>query len=185
MFKNRSAASLASSHANGLHDSIDVFRGSLDSHCNLATVLFPDLTFHDSLIPSVYSYLDPQSNHTSHQHQWSSSLFSDILTSWASLGPFLSRLVATSAIAAPMFTITLQRDTIDIGGNSGLLSIGELPPGMSNDSLTWTHVRRYPAAQGGLSTPSDLPFEVRFLTPCVVNARLIPRRYTPSLGRYF
>jgi len=66
-------------------------------------------------------------------------------------------------IASPMFTISLQRDTIDIGGNQGLFSIGELPPVINAEALTWTNVRGYPVAQGGLSPPVDAPSEVRSL----------------------
>lgn len=59
-----------------------------------------------------------------------------------------------------MFTVTLQRDTVDIGGNVGMLSIGELPEGISNESVTWVPVRTYTPAQGGLRPPLDSPNEV-------------------------
>ena len=42
-----------------------------------------------------------------------------------------------------MFTITLQRDSVDIGGNIGILSLGKLPSGVNNDSLTWVKARGY------------------------------------------
>ena len=35
-----------------------------------------------------------------------------------------------------MFTITLQRDSIDIGENMGILLLGKLPTAVNNDSLT-------------------------------------------------
>lgn len=57
-------------------------------------------------------------------------------------------------------TITLERDSVDIGGNLGLFSIGELPNNVQNDSLTWTLVRGYPTTQGGLAAPADSPGEV-------------------------
>jgi hypothetical protein len=60
----------------------------------------------------------------------------------------------------PMFAITLQRDTVEIGGNVGQLSIGGLPPGVQNDSLTWVPVRGYTRKQGGLPAPTDFPDEV-------------------------
>lgn len=59
-----------------------------------------------------------------------------------------------------MVTITLQRDTVDIGGNLGMLAIGELPAGIDNGSLTWAQVRGYTLAQGGLAAPADSPNEV-------------------------
>lgn len=93
----------------------------------------------------------------------SASITSAILASYPTIGPFLSRLVATNAISAPMFTVTIQRDTIDIGGNVGLFSIGELPLGVQNDSLTWVDVRTYTPSQGGLPAPADSPQEVGHL----------------------
>jgi hypothetical protein len=56
--------------------------------------------------------------------------------------------------------ITLQRNTIDIGGNEGSLTIGELPNGISNSSLTWVPVRLYPSNVGGLTPPSFASDEV-------------------------
>lgn len=49
--------------------------------------------------------------------------------------------------------ITLQRDTIDISGN-GQLTIGELPSGIDNSSLTWVPVRLYTPDDGGLQAPT-------------------------------
>ena len=59
-----------------------------------------------------------------------------------------------------MFTITLQRDSVDIGGNMGIMSLGKLPAGVSNDSLTWVKVRGYTTAEGGMTAPPDSPGEV-------------------------
>lgn len=59
-----------------------------------------------------------------------------------------------------MVTVTLQRDTVDIGGNLGMLAVGELPVGIENGSLTWAQVRGYPVAQGGLAAPADSPNEI-------------------------
>jgi hypothetical protein len=64
-----------------------------------------------------------------------------------------------------MFSISLQRDTIDISGHQGVLSIGELPPGITADQMTWTDVRGYPTTQGGLHAPLESPTEVSFLDP--------------------
>ncbi|KAF8530169.1 aspartic peptidase domain-containing protein [Hysterangium stoloniferum] len=73
--------------------------------------------------------------------------------------PLLSRLVLDGQLAQPMFTVTLQRETIEVGGNVGQLTIGQLPEGVSNDSLTWVPVRLYTEAQGGISGPSNNPTE--------------------------
>jgi len=59
-----------------------------------------------------------------------------------------------------MITITLQRNALDIGGNMGVLSIGELPEGVKNESITWVPVATYEIAQGGLAPPSDSLNEV-------------------------
>lgn len=63
-------------------------------------------------------------------------------------------------ITIPMFTVTLQRDTVDVGGNAGILSIGELPGGVKNESLTWVPVRTYTSAETRLPPPLDSPNEV-------------------------
>ncbi|KAJ6523800.1 aspartic peptidase domain-containing protein [Mycena sp. CBHHK59/15] len=52
--------------------------------------------------------------------------------------------LTNAALAAPMFTVTLQRDTVDIGGTQVWLSLGELPASVQNSSLTW--VPEYPIA---------------------------------------
>ncbi|KAH7925266.1 acid protease [Leucogyrophana mollusca] len=90
----------------------------------------------------------------------STSTASAMFSSYTSLAPLLPRLVAQGVLALPMFAITLQRDTIEIGGNQGTLSIGELPPGVQNSSLTWVPVRGYPPSQSGLTPPVDSPNEV-------------------------
>ncbi|KAG8221443.1 aspartic peptidase domain-containing protein [Butyriboletus roseoflavus] len=81
-------------------------------------------------------------------------------SSIVSYGPLIPRLVAQGMLDSPMFSITLQRDTIQIGGNEGMLSIGQLPPSVHSESLTWVSVRGYSASQGGLNPPSDAPEEV-------------------------
>ncbi|KAF7970144.1 hypothetical protein HWV62_24920 [Athelia sp. TMB] len=100
------------------------------------------------------------SSKKSHQTRQSEAVLPDVLSSFSSLGPFLNRLVVEKALAAPLVTITLERDSVDIGGNLGLFSIGELPNNVQNDSLTWTLVRGYPTTQGGLAAPADSPGEV-------------------------
>ncbi|KAG6333102.1 hypothetical protein ID866_5985 [Astraeus odoratus] len=83
-----------------------------------------------------------------------------LLSSFAAIGPLIPRLVARGELAASMFTVTLQRDAIQVGGNEGTLYIGELPPTVSNESLTWVPVRRYPPEQGGMEPPLDAPDEI-------------------------
>lgn len=55
--------------------------------------------------------------------------------------------------------ITLQRDTIDVSGE-GQITIGQLPDGVDNSSITWVPVRLYDSADGGLDAPSFAPNEV-------------------------
>ncbi|KZT73901.1 acid protease [Daedalea quercina L-15889] len=69
------------------------------------------------------------------------------------MGPLLSRMVEDGVIQQPLFSVTLQRDTVDISG-SGQLTIGELPDGVDNSSLTWVPVRLYTTAEGGLLAPT-------------------------------
>lgn len=85
---------------------------------------------------------------------------SDVLSSIAAFGPPFTRMISQNVLKQPMFAITLQRDSVDIGGNVGLLSIGELPTGIQTTSLTWVPLREYPVGQGGLPPPPDAPNEV-------------------------
>ncbi|KIJ31217.1 hypothetical protein M422DRAFT_267170 [Sphaerobolus stellatus SS14] len=94
----------------------------------------------------------------------STSNFTDVLNAQiADQGPFLTRLIANGQLGQPMFTITLQRDTFDLGGNIGQLTIGKLPEGVSNNSLTWVPVRLYSQEQGGIPSSSNSPNEVSCL----------------------
>jgi hypothetical protein len=95
------------------------------------------------------------SSHPMHPRQNIGSA-SALLTSLSTFGPFFSRL----SLAAPMFSVLLQRDTVDIGGNLGQLSIGELPAGVMQGSLTWAEVRRYNQTEGGMAPPPDASDEV-------------------------
>lgn len=123
---------------------------------NFAIRFFPKTDFHRPTFPSLAS-LGSKKSHTPRQ---SSSIIPGLLSSYASIGPFLSRLVAQGSLASPMVTITLQRDSIDVGGNLGVMAIGELPEGVKNESLTWVPVRGYTTDQGGLHAPLDSPGEV-------------------------
>ncbi|KAJ6594383.1 aspartic peptidase domain-containing protein [Mycena capillaripes] len=74
-------------------------------------------------------------------------------------GPLISRIAQSEALQMPMFTISLQRSTIDISG-TGALTLGTLPDGIDNSSLTWVPVRLYSPAEGGLAAPTFAPSEV-------------------------
>jgi len=65
----------------------------------------------------------------------------------------------TNELQAPMFSISLQRNTIDIGGE-GMLTVGKLPDGIDNSSLTWVPVRLYSEAEGGMTPPTFARDEV-------------------------
>jgi hypothetical protein len=82
-----------------------------------------------------------------------------LLPTWSVFGPLLTRFITTAQLTLPMYTVTLQRDSIQVGGNVGMLSIGEMPSGVSEDSLTWVPIRAYPYTQGGLPAPPDSPNE--------------------------
>jgi phytepsin len=113
--------------------------------------VFSDLSgIHGHPTPTMLSHLDQ-------------SLFpsvDDILASFASNGPLLPRLILTGALASPIVVISLQRDTVDIGGNQGMLSIGELPAGLAMEDLTWVPLRGYTTAEGGLPAPEESANEV-------------------------
>ncbi|KIJ48537.1 hypothetical protein M422DRAFT_100403, partial [Sphaerobolus stellatus SS14] len=74
--------------------------------------------------------------------------------------PFLSRLIAMGRLDQPMITITFQRDSVDIGGNVGQLTIGKFPDGVSNSPLTWAPIQRSAIDNPGIVGPSDSPNEV-------------------------
>jgi hypothetical protein len=71
----------------------------------------------------------------------------------------------------------LQRDMIDISGSHGALTIGKLPDGIDNSSLTWVPVRLYKPGDGGLSPPSFAQNEVCF---CPFDA-MDPVHYHPQI----
>lgn len=81
-----------------------------------------------------------------------------------------------------MITITLQRNTLELGGNMGMLSIGELPEGVKNESITWVPVARYGTERGGLAPPSDALNEVSKIQPSG-RKYLTPPRHIPWDGR--
>ncbi|KAG2151653.1 aspartic peptidase domain-containing protein [Suillus bovinus] len=101
-------------------------------------------------------YTDPPSYQSMPQQKRQVTTSSTIISSFSVSGPFIPRLVSLGGLASPMFAIALQRDTIEIGGNEGMLSIGGLPPGVQNESLTWVSVRKYTLQQDGLPQGSSL-----------------------------
>ncbi|KAF5377947.1 hypothetical protein D9615_006755 [Tricholomella constricta] len=82
----------------------------------------------------------------------------DFIRATATDGPLLSRIAMTGELEQPMFSITLQRSTIDIGGE-GVLTVGKLPDGVDSSSLTWVPVRLYDVENGGLGPPIFAPDE--------------------------
>lgn len=99
---------------------------------------------------------------TRHAREISSSIVPAVFNSYNTIAPLLARLAVTNALSLPLFTVSLQRDTVAIGGNVGSLTIGELPAGIKNESMTWVPVRLYTKAQGRLP-PLDSPNEVRYI----------------------
>ncbi|KAK0186292.1 aspartic peptidase domain-containing protein [Armillaria mellea] len=89
----------------------------------------------------------------SHSNTSAAAWTSVITDSYASMGPFVIRLVANAELNAPMFTVTLQRNYYISR------RIGELPAGIKNESLTWVPIRSYSSEEGGLAGPTDSPNE--------------------------
>lgn len=110
----------------------------------------------------------------------------DALASFATNGPLFPRLILNGALASPIFAISLQRDTVDIGGNQGILSIGELPTGIAAENLTWVPLRGYNVTEGGLPAPEDSPNEVKLdSSSCVtqvINLVGLPHHLGSSCG---
>ncbi|EJC99086.1 acid protease [Fomitiporia mediterranea MF3/22] len=96
----------------------------------------------------------------------------DILSSFNTYGPFVSRLILNNSsnhdggtedssgfLASPQFSVTLQRTIPSLSGNVGMFTLGGLPDGVDNASLTWMPVRRYKKEQNGVFVP-QAPDEV-------------------------
>jgi hypothetical protein len=81
-----------------------------------------------------------------------------------------------------MFTVSLQRDTIDIGGNVGMLSIGEFPSGIAANNMTWVPLRMYSYDEGGMPAPPNSPKEV--CPPKVFSASVKLILSIPDLSHY-
>lgn len=89
-----------------------------------------------------------------------SATASGLVKSFSTFGNFLGRLVLSGSLASPQYTVTVQRDTVQIGGNAGVLTLGGLPSGVKNESLTWVPVRLYTSEEGGIPGPTEAPNEV-------------------------
>lgn len=132
---------------------------------------FPKFDFHIPKFPTIPTLIGsspPSSSHAHETRQQSSSQsvssgMQVVFDSYHTLAPFLPRLIANNVLAQPMISVTLQRDNVDIGGNVGMLSIGELPPGIANTSMTWVPLRLYTRSEGGLPAPTNSPNEVGLL----------------------
>ncbi|KAJ7693443.1 aspartic peptidase domain-containing protein [Mycena rosella] len=98
-------------------------------------------------------------------HQFGSTTATDhfVASSYAD-GPLISRIAQSGALEMPMFTISLQRSTIDISG-TGALTLGTLPDGVDNSSITWVPVRLYSPEDGGINPPSFAPNEASPIYP--------------------
>ncbi|KZT71082.1 acid protease [Daedalea quercina L-15889] len=82
------------------------------------------------------------------------------IASFARYGPLVPRFIQQDLLALPLVATTLQRDSFQIGGNAGMLSVGGLPAGLQTSQLTWVPVRGYSQGEGGLPPPSSSPEEV-------------------------
>ena len=139
----------------------DIF--SLPPNINILDMLFSS---HNGrhVFPSISDLIGASSDESPSHHQTrqtgSSSRLAAAFASWSTVGPFIPRLVNRGELNYPMVTITLQRDTIDVGGNLGVLSIGEFPAGVKTSDLLWVPLRGYSAAVGGIPAPPDSPLEV-------------------------
>jgi hypothetical protein len=141
---------------------------------SFSTRVFPDLT-------GIRGHRTPAT-----RSEWARSLspsVNDVLASFTTNGPLIPRLILAGALASPIVAISLQRDAIEIGGNQGILSIGELPPGIAAEDMGWVPLRGYTVAEGGLPPPEDSPNEVQHQYIFARCPHRISNRFIPLLGR--
>ncbi|KAF9513751.1 hypothetical protein BS47DRAFT_1343746 [Hydnum rufescens UP504] len=112
--------------------------------------------------PSIYkrSTLLRDNNYVEFGDMKNLATVDQLLATFITNGPVVARMGFSGLLAEPSFTITLQRDSLDIGGNIGMLSLGELPPGVLNNSLTWVPIRLYTSEEGGIPSSPAAPNEV-------------------------
>jgi hypothetical protein len=77
------------------------------------------------------------------------STFEALLDLLPTGAPLIPRAIHHGDLPEPLVAITLQRDTIDPGGNAGILSLGGLPSTVDENALTWSNVRLYNREQVG------------------------------------
>ncbi|EDR10123.1 uncharacterized protein LACBIDRAFT_318129 [Laccaria bicolor S238N-H82] len=133
------------------------------SNIKLGSRILPSFNFRRIEFPILSDYFSSpgkQRRQTLASGNVSSSAAS-IFHALSVFGPLLTRFVAAAQLTLPMFTVTLQRDAIQVGGNVGMLSIGEMPSGVSEHNLTWVPIRAYPYL---LPAPTDSPNEMYPLT---------------------
>ncbi|KAF8628287.1 hypothetical protein AX17_005991 [Amanita inopinata Kibby_2008] len=147
-------------------------------HFNFNKPSFPNMKY---LLGLDLFSLSQQDTTFNYQAGKIGTILDDFFASYNTKGPLLSRLVATHALSQPMFSVTIQRSEVEIKGNVGILSIGELPSGVKNESLTWVPLRTYTVDQNGLTAPPDSPNEVYpiawevFLDDVYFDGELLPR----------
>jgi len=111
----------------------------------------------------------------------------DFLLATSTDGPLLSRMAMSGQLEQPMFAISLQRDTVEIAGN-GRFSVGQLPAGVDESSLTWVPVRLYTQAEGGITPPAFAPHETypfRWeidIDGVYIDGKLLPQSTIPGNG---
>jgi hypothetical protein len=141
---------------------------------SFSTRVFPDLS-------GIRGHRTPVT-----RNDWAQSLspsVNDVLSSFATNGPLIPRLILAGDLASPIVAVSLQRDAIEIGGNQGILSIGELPPGIAAEDMGWVPVRGYTVAEGGLPPPEGSPNEVQHQYIFTLCPHRMSNRFIPSLGR--
>lgn len=95
----------------------------------------------------------------------------------------------TNQLASPMFSIELQRGTIDAGtGGEGKLTVGKLPDDIEEGEVDWVPVRLYKPEEGGLRAPGFAPNEIypfRWeidIDGVYLNGNRLPDSTIPSTG---
>jgi len=68
---------------------------------------------------------------------------------------------------------------IDVNGFYGAFTIGKLPDGIDNSSLTWVPVRFYKPEDGGLDPPTFAPGESQILP-----SYLVVHVFSPAAGKF-
>ncbi|KAF7296672.1 Peptidase A1 domain-containing protein [Mycena chlorophos] len=98
--------------------------------------------------------------------------------SWKTTANPVNRMVLDGSLDSPMFSVALQRDTVDIGGNQGILTIGGLPSGVDNSTLAWGPVRLYNVSltpsPGEVAEQYPVPWEL-FIDDVYLDGVVLPK----------